>query len=175
MKKSILLAALFLFSMGTMEGQESGTNYEANAQTVDSIVKSIYSVISGEEGEKRDWALMRYIFHPEANMVGNYIGEDGKKQIIFLSPEEYIKTYSESMESRDLFENEVQREIQTFGNMVHVLSTFRTFRKKDDSEPFKEGISSIQLFHDGNRWWVVNMYWKNATPDTPIPLEYVPE
>lgn len=175
MKRCLLSAALLLLSFNAVTGQETSTGYEANVRSVDTIVKSIYGVISGSKGEQRDWDLMRHIFHPGANLVVNYIGDDGDKEIGFLSPEGYIKTYSDWIEANDLLEKEVQRETQRFGNMVHVLSTFKTFRKAEDTAPFKQGISSIQLFHDGDRWWVINMYWKNATPDTPVPREYLPE
>lgn len=171
--RSLLAGAFFLFCINHSMAQQNREVYDANVQSIDSIVKSIYAVISGQKGEPRDWEMMRHLFHPEANMVINYVSEEGQPQITFLSPEEYIETFAQRMESRDLLEREAQRETERFGNMVHVLSTFETFMKKEDPEPFKQGISSIQLFNDGDRWWVVNMYWKNADPETPIPAEYL--
>jgi hypothetical protein len=37
------------------------------------------------------------------------------------------------------------------------------------------GINSIQLLNDGHRWWVVNIYWLQETPENQIPLEYLPK
>lgn len=37
------------------------------------------------------------------------------------------------------------------------------------------GINSIQLFDDGNRWWIVSVYWQAETPDLPLPSAYLPE
>jgi hypothetical protein len=175
MKNFHLAAAVLFFCFQHATAQDVRNKYGLNVQSVDSIVKSIYAVISGEKGEQRDWEMMRHLFHPKANMVVNYINQEGEPLIGFLSPEDYIQHYTPIMESRDLFEQEVHREIQKFGNMVHVLSTFRTFVKKDDPEPFKQGIISIQLFNDGDRWWVINMYWKNEDPNTAIPAEYLPK
>lgn len=133
--KSFIAAAFLLFSIGNITAQQHQQAYDPNVQSIDSIVKSIYAVISGKKGEPRDWEMMRHLFHPEANMVVNYVSEEGEPQIGFLSPEEYIETYAERMESRDLLEREVQRETDRFGNLVHVFSTFKTFGTKDDPKP----------------------------------------
>jgi hypothetical protein len=37
-----------------------------------------------------------------------------------------------------------------------------TLRSLGKSEPFMRGINSIQLFNDGKRWWIVNIYWQQA-------------
>ncbi|MGK0428346.1 MAG: hypothetical protein ACJAUR_002467 [Ulvibacter sp.] len=36
------------------------------------------------------------------------------------------------------------------------------------------GINSIQLLDDGNRWWIVNIYWTQESEENPIPNEYLP-
>jgi hypothetical protein len=35
------------------------------------------------------------------------------------------------------------------------------------------GINSIQLWNDGKRWWIVNIFWQSETPDNPIPEKYL--
>ena len=35
------------------------------------------------------------------------------------------------------------------------------------------GINSIQLFHDGSRYWVVTVLWDSERPDNPIPPRYL--
>ena len=42
------------------------------------------------------------------------------------------------------------------------------------AEPFARGINSIQLYHDGARWWVVNVFWDSERADNAIPSEYRP-
>jgi hypothetical protein len=34
------------------------------------------------------------------------------------------------------------------------------------------GINSFELFHDGERWWIVSVYWANETRDQKIPERY---
>ncbi|WP_315818979.1 hypothetical protein [Paraflavitalea speifideaquila] len=35
------------------------------------------------------------------------------------------------------------------------------------------GINSIQLWHDGNRWWVLSVFWQPETPQLSIPEQYL--
>ena len=58
--------------------------------------------------------------------------------------------------------------------MLHAFSTYEARRTPDDAEPFMRGINSIQLFHDGTRWWVVTVFWDAERPGNPIPAEYLP-
>jgi hypothetical protein len=37
------------------------------------------------------------------------------------------------------------------------------------------GINSIQLLNDGERWWVINIYWTQESDEKAIPEEYLPE
>jgi hypothetical protein len=29
-------------------------------------------------------------------------------------------------------------------------------------EPFERGTNSVQLFHDGERWWIVSVMWNTS-------------
>ena len=35
-----------------------------------------------------------------------------------------------------------------------------------DPEPFMRGINSFQLFNDGQRWWILSIYWQHETEST---------
>lgn len=38
---------------------------------------------------------------------------------------------------------------------------------------FARGINSIQLMKDGNRWWVVTIFWDSERPGNEIPAKYL--
>ena len=65
------------------------------------------------------------------------------------------------------------RHTEQFGHIAHVWSTYESRHGEDDPEPFIRGINSIQLFHDGNRWWIVNIYWQQERVENPIPEKYL--
>ena len=44
-----------------------------------------------------------------------------------------------------------------------------------DATPFSRGINSFQLLKDGDRYWVVNIFWDSERPGNPIPYQYLPQ
>jgi hypothetical protein len=60
-----------------------------------------------------------------------------------------------------------------YGHIAQVFSTYASFHKADDKDPFMRGINSFQLLNDGKRWWVITIYWQAETPDNPIPKQFL--
>ena len=73
------------------------------------------------------------------------------------------------------YEVELHRDVEQFGNIAHVFSTYESYRSKDDTEPFMRGINSIQMLYDGKRWWIINVYWMQESEEHPIPQKYLPK
>ena len=71
------------------------------------------------------------------------------------------------------FEREIGRTEDRFGSVVHVFSTYDSKKTLQDEKPFMRGINSIQLWYDGNRWWIVSVFWQAESPDVPIPEKYL--
>ncbi|PQB06061.1 hypothetical protein BST85_11345 [Aureitalea marina] len=138
----------------------------------DSIIQNLYQVISGAKGEKRDWELFRFLFLPEARLIPTGRKAEGGFGSRFLSVDEYIETSGAWLEENGFFEKEISRRIETYGSVSHVFSTYESFRNPDDTEPFMRGINSIQLFFDGERWWIVNIFWMPESEEFPIPKQY---
>ena len=51
------------------------------------------------------------------------------------------------------------REVERFGGIAHVWSTYEGFKAKDAAVPFVRGINTIQLMQDGARWWILSIGW----------------
>jgi hypothetical protein len=58
------------------------------------------------------------------------------------------------------FEREIARTTDTFGQIVHVFSTYESRHAPTTPSLSMRGINSIQLYHDGKRWWIVNLLWR---------------
>jgi len=65
--------------------------------------------------------------------------------------------------------------VEEYGSLVHAWSTYESYFTKTDEKPFMRGINSIQLMNDGERWWIVSIYWLGETKDNPIPEKYLPK
>jgi hypothetical protein len=90
-----------------------------------------------------------------------------------LTPEDYINLSGKVLVEEGFREREVHRVVGRFGSLVHVFSTYEGFRE-GDVRPFVRGINSIQLVHDGKRWWVLTVARSAETPEQPLPAKYLP-
>jgi hypothetical protein len=173
--KNILLIVLFCTTTSMLHGQETETSYLSKVQTLDSTLETLYGVISGEKGEARDWELFQFLFKPDAKLIPSGKNKEGAIGLRYMTPSDYIESSGAWLVENGFFETEIHRIIQTFGNITQVFSTYESFHSKKDTEPFMRGINSIQLLNDGNRWWIVNIYWTQETEDNPIPSMYLPK
>lgn len=145
-----------------------------DVRSLDAIMKAVYDVISGDAGTKRDWDRFRTLFHKDARLIPS--GKNPQTLVYgarFLTPEDYITRSGPVLERDGFHERELARHVDQYGNIAQVFSTYVSFRKKDDKEPFMRGINSFQLLNDGKRWWVLNVFWLAETPENPMPKEYL--
>lgn len=183
MKKGLIVVLITLISTGAMaqNKEENKTAQPPIEFTVDSTlvltlgktIKTLYHVISGDKGAKRNWKQFKYLFKPDAKLIPSGKNKAGVYQVNYMSPEDYIKSSNKWFASNGFYEKEILRRVEYFGNIVHVFSSYECFHTETDEEPFMRGINSIQLLNDGNRWWIVNIYWTQETKDNPIPEVYL--
>jgi len=145
----------------------------ADVQSVDGIVAALYDVISGAAGKPRDWDRMRSLFAPEGRLMAAVARPDGNVVLRTMSVEDYIGRNSKAFATMGFFEKEAARTSETFGQIVHVFSTYESRHAADEAKPFQRGINSIQLYHDGKRWWIVNVLWRAEDERLPLPDRYL--
>ena len=142
--------------------------------TLDSTIKTLYTVISGAQNEKRNWKQFKFLFTPDAKLIPSGEDKAGNYRVHYMSPDDYIKSSGKWLIENGFFEKEIHRKVDTFGNITQVFSSYESFYSENDNAPFMRGINSIQLHNDGKRWWIVNIYWAQETNDNPIPKTYLP-
>lgn len=183
MKSKILLICLVILTLTFNAMAQTETKTEpksemkeanpADVASIDAIMKSVYDVISGDAGKKRDWDRFRTLFHKDARLIPSGKNPQGIIGARAFTSEEYIQRSSPFMEKEGFFEREIARRTDIYGNIAQVFSTYASYHKADDKEPFQRGINSFQLLNDGKRWWVITIYWQGETKETPIPKKYL--
>lgn len=149
--------------------------YAKDVASLDHILEALYASISGEKGEKRDWDRFRYLFIEEARLIPSSKNQEGKLGYQIMTPDGYVLRAGKWLEENGFYEKEINREVTEYGSLVHVFSTYESYRSKKDETPFARGINSIQLMNDGTRWWVVQIYWLAETDELPLPVQYLPK
>lgn len=144
-----------------------------NVQQIDGLIKALYETICGPAGQERQWERMRQLFYPGAHMIRTSVDENGVPQALVMDVESYISSTAGFFKDQGFFEWEIARRTDGFGNIAHVFSTYEARYDPSDTAPFKRGINSIQLFYDGQRWWIMNMLWDNERKGNTLPEMYM--
>ena len=145
-----------------------------DVESIDAIIKAAYESISGPAGEKRNWERERSLYYPGARLIPT--GSPGEPHALapnILDVDGFIARVEPYFGEQGFYEKEIARRTEQFGRIAHVWSTYESRHDPNDPKPFMRGINSIQLFHDGSRWWIVNIYWQQEGPEHPVPEKYL--
>jgi len=159
-------------ALPAQEADRTGVN-AADVESVDSIIEAVYDVISGPAGMERDWDRMRSLFLPDARLIPSFPGPDDSFEYRSMTVDDWIERATDHFADNAFFEAEIHRVDERYGHIAHAFSTYES-RTEAAGEPFARGINSFQLLNDGERWWVVNIFWQGESEVEPIPREYLP-
>lgn len=139
----------------------------ADGRTPQTVTQALYEIVSGPAGAKKDWERMYTLFAPGALVTATSHGAQG-----FLAapqtPRQFAALNDRLLGQRGFFEREVAQQVQAFGHIAHVYSSYET-RERPDGPVRVRGVNSLQLLHDGTRWCVLSITWDAETAAHPIP------
>ncbi len=145
-----------------------------DSRSIDSIVAALYDTISGPAGRARDWDRLRSLFYPGARLLRTTVSAEGAVSMVAMDVESFITTADPYFRNSAFYERELNRRVDQFGHVAQVFSTYAASAAPDGSQPMGRGINSIQLWFDGQRWWVMNLLWDDERPGQTIPAQYLP-
>ncbi|CAN5442733.1 hypothetical protein BH09BAC3_BH09BAC3_30490 [soil metagenome] len=168
MKTTLTIIITALVSIATFAQQK---DYSKDVATIDATVAALYEVISGGPGQARDWDRFQNLFKPESRLFPTRKTNEGELTLAAMSPADYITMFTSRI-STGFFEKELTKKTETYGTVTHVFSTYETKEKKDGPVT-NRGINSIQLFNDGKRYYVINIFWCAESMGYPLPEKYL--
>lgn len=137
-------------------------------ESPEALVKSLYAVISGPAGQPRDWKRFRELCLPEARLISTRVLPDGSARLRSSSVDEYIESASKAFATEGFYESGAVEDVMRYDRTVTVVSPYES-RRTPEAAPFARGVNHFQLFNDGRRWWVVDIFWENESPQAPLP------
>jgi hypothetical protein len=155
-------------------GPQAAPADPADVESIESIISAYYEVISAEKDVERDWGRFLSLFASEGRFVTTRtVGES--IATMTLTPQQFIQFNQSYFSSTGYFEVEIHRQVDRFGNIAHIFSTYESKHTAADPEPYSRGINSIQLMSNGERWWIVSVMWDYERPgDNDLPAKYLP-
>ena len=184
--------SLILCAASLMSGQNTSTTTQQQTQsalasrpewpkakptdvaTIKDIVRAFYAAISTPAGGKLDQTRLRSLFVPGGRIAASVPPNSSRTaDVRFLSLEEYAAISDSQTDTSGFFDRNTANQIERFGEMAHVYSTFESRTNLDDQKPIRRGMKSFELLKSADRWYIVEVYWDWERPDLPIPERYL--
>ena len=158
----VLAFLLFNYSFGQ-------SKYAKDVSSIENLTKAYYDCISGPIGEQRDFERFKNLFHPQAMFTYSYWSEEEQKsKLMIFDIEEYIGKL-DYLDKRGFYEEELANQEVNYGSITQSLSTYRFWMEDKYAEG--RGVTSYNYFFDGNRYWILSMFWQMESEQFPIPEE----
>jgi hypothetical protein len=142
----------------------------ADVASIDSILTALYATISGPAGRPRQWDRFFSLFHPQARLIPSRCPPSAPCSALVMSPAEYRQRADSILVTEGFNERELARRTERYGAIAQTFSSYASFRR-GEATPFARGINSIQLFWDGQRWWIMTIFWDSERPNNPLPTD----
>jgi hypothetical protein len=152
--------------------QKSMTINTTEEKSLDTAIKSLYSVISGPAGQKRDIGKLKTLLHPQIRH--SFIvtsAESNPSELRVFGLDDFL-VFTTPIWEKGFFEQEIFRKTERYGNLAHVLSTYQT-RETENGPVLRRGINSFQYFFDGTKWLMISAFWQGESDKIPIPSKYL--
>jgi len=143
-----------------------------DVSSVDGIMKAFYEVISGPAGEARQWSRDRTLYIPGVRFVSMGVNAKGEPLAHVMDHQQFVDSTDTDLTAKGFFEWEIHRETKRFGNIAHIFSTYES-RITKDGPVIARGVNSIELYWDGQRWWIAGATWDEERKDNPLPKDFL--
>lgn len=136
--------------------------------TIDGLIRAYYAAVNVAPDAPRQWDRDKTLYSPWIRFVGLY--QEGHFSI--YSHQELVDS-TEPMIQGGFSEREIHRIVRQYGNMAHVDSTYEGITGGPGGKRFR-GVNSLELYLDGDRWWIASVIWQAETSEYPIPADLMP-
>jgi hypothetical protein len=172
MKAGRMNGILWLCLMGDMLAWNAGAQPPAPACPLPAepaaIPAAIDAAITGPADKDR--SCIKELFLPQARLVVVANAADGALTYTVLTLDDWmarVKSRGHAM----LEEKQIKYDIETFGGIAHLWSTYAL---RSDGKQVARGVNSIQAMKVTGGWRVLGIMWQAESAATPLPKELLP-
>lgn len=166
MKNIALYLFVTLLSSGIHAQDHQALDPEI-VKTIEGTVGETYKIITGERGSTRNWEAFRQLFTPDAQMSVLVHDTAGRGQVRTFTLEAFVRNGMKYYESDGFIERPIKTIIHEYNGIANVFQSY--YAKEAERE--EEGVNSLQLIFDGERWWITSVLWTSNANGVELPVE----
>ena len=135
-------------------------------------MRAFYEVVSTAAGARANQPRDASLHAADAQIRMNRVTPDGRPALELLTVPQ-MHANDRTVREQAFYEREIHRIIERFGSTAHVWSTYVT-STTPNGRAVNRGISSVQLYFDGTRWWITGWTNEDERNGHPIPARFLP-
>ena len=163
MKKFLFTPVLFLLLIFQSHAQHDSSK-------VINKVNEVLSIISGEEGEARDWEQFEACFSPTAQIVVVAHDTLGHFKTMTFDVERFMSIGQKVYEKNYFSEVPIRTKVEIYNGLA---SVFQSYIANDGKHPEQRGINSYELVYTDGVWKIQSLIWSSNDNGAPLPERYV--
>jgi hypothetical protein len=134
------------------------TKFGDDVGTLDGIIKAYYDVVSVKKGQKVSYERDSLLHIAEVRVGSAGIDAKGHPVLHYTTLAQYHKESDAYMEKNGFYEHETSRSVKNVRNIYHVWSSYEE-RNEPGGKVIGQGTNSIELYYDGNRFWILGWFY----------------
>ncbi len=163
-----ILITVFILGFGIISQAQKTSK---DVKSIEGITNLLLDILSGPQGEKRDWELYKSLFTEGATMHIVNLNAPIGKQMRTIPVDEFVETYSAAYSRDGFLEESTGLVVNEFKG---VANAFQSFYCKNLIGTYENrGINTYQLVFADDRWWITNIAFANETEDSKVPEKYL--
>jgi SnoaL-like domain len=130
---------------------------EVDTEQLDEVLQAFYEVISFDDGSAPDWERMSGLFSAHARIT-----RVTPEAIDYMDLNTFRSMAEELLEVgayTSLYEREIARRADRFGDVIHVASAYETKISPAAKDYIERGVNSLQLIREQGRWRIISLCW----------------
>jgi uncharacterized protein (TIGR02246 family) len=166
-RSALLALALVLVTAPAARAQRAD-----DLTTIDGLMRAYDDVVSGPAGTAPDQRRDESLHLPGAPVGVSRGTANGGTAVDMMTLAGFYEKFG-GVRKAPFYEWEIHRVTRQFGNVAHLWSTHAVGAAP--GEPItRRGVTSLQLYLDGTRWWITGWITDEETAARPIPAEFLP-
>jgi len=166
---ALLLASFAVACTTTPHAREA----TADELAIRAIALDVYTIVSGDKGQARDWDRLRKHF-VEGGAMHVSMQRGAQTAAAKFDVEQFIAMASQNSQQQAFHEAPLVTHVEAFAGVGYAWSSY-TARHQKDGEPFARGVNCFTFVKTRDGWRIATIAWSEENERDKLPKRMLPQ